>query len=249
MAGFDNLDVEVDFLIEVNDFTTRLPGWAEGVVTHGGELGLAALLGLLVVAAWLRVRRSSGAIAAVAGLGWALSAWAVAYLLNAPIRNFVARPRPFEDHEEVTPLVEGKTDYSFVSDHSMLGMAIAVGLFLVHRKLGVVAFFVALLQGFARVMMGLHYPTDVIGGFALGTAVVLLLAPLALAVLTPLVSACSRTRWLGWLAQPPPAESTGQADQDRHTDGGDGPGGAGGPGGPRPEPGAHPSRPHSGVPA
>ena len=35
--------------------------------------------------------------------------------------------------------------------------------------------------------MGVHYPTDVIGGFALGTAVALLLAPLALALLTRLM--------------------------------------------------------------
>ena len=37
--------------------------------------------------------------------------------------------------------------------------------------------------------MGVHYPTDVIGGFALGTAVALLLAPLAMMLLTPLTTA------------------------------------------------------------
>lgn len=41
--------------------------------------------------------------------------------------------------------------------------------------------------------MGVHYPTDVIGGFALGTAVALLLAPLALALLTPVLSAVARS--------------------------------------------------------
>lgn len=41
--------------------------------------------------------------------------------------------------------------------------------------------------------MGVHYPTDVIGGFALATAVVLLLAPIAMAVLVPLCHALSRT--------------------------------------------------------
>lgn len=41
--------------------------------------------------------------------------------------------------------------------------------------------------------MGVHYPTDVIGGFALATAVVLLLAPIAMAVLVPLCHALART--------------------------------------------------------
>ena len=47
--------------------------------------------------------------------------------------------------------------------------------------------------------MGVHYPTDVVGGFALGTAVVLLLAPLAQLLLTPVVAAVARSPRLGLL--------------------------------------------------
>ncbi|MHA6761029.1 hypothetical protein [Streptacidiphilus sp. PAMC 29251] len=39
----------------------------------------------------------------------------------------------------------------------------------------------------------MHYPTDVIGGFALGTAATLLLAPIAMAVLVPLTHSLART--------------------------------------------------------
>ena len=49
--------------------------------------------------------------------------------------------------------------------------------------------------------MGVHYPTDVIGGFALGTAVVLLLSPLAMALLTPVVAAVERSPRVGWLVR------------------------------------------------
>jgi undecaprenyl-diphosphatase len=49
--------------------------------------------------------------------------------------------------------------------------------------------------------MGVHYPTDVIGGFALGTAVVLLLSPLAMALLTPVVRAVERSPRVGWLVR------------------------------------------------
>ncbi len=49
--------------------------------------------------------------------------------------------------------------------------------------------------------MGIHYPTDVIGGLALGTAVVLVLAPLAMAALTPVVRAVARSRRGGRLVR------------------------------------------------
>lgn len=49
--------------------------------------------------------------------------------------------------------------------------------------------------------MGVHYPTDVIGGFALGTAVVLLLSPLAMALLTPVMKAVERSARVGWVVR------------------------------------------------
>ncbi|MDT0442106.1 phosphatase PAP2 family protein [Streptomyces johnsoniae] len=208
MAGLDNIDnpeVDRDLLYDINGLADGLPGWGERLVTFLGEYGIPVTLVLLVVAAWALVRRRPDAPQAVAGAAWAGIAGAAAYAANAPIREFVARPRPFEDHEGINVLVEGKGGYSFVSDHAGVAMAIAVALFLVHRLLGVVAFCLALTQGFARVLVGVHYPTDIVGGFALGTAVALLLAPPAMAALTPLFRACAGTRRLGWVANPRPA--------------------------------------------
>ncbi len=47
-----------------------------------------------------------------------------------------------------------------------MAMALGVGLFVAHRKFGIAAIGLALLEGFCRIYMGVHYPTDVIGGFA-----------------------------------------------------------------------------------
>ncbi|RKN41840.1 phosphatase PAP2 family protein [Streptomyces hoynatensis] len=212
MAGLDNTDAELDVLYEFNDFAGRLPGWAARTASFLGETGLPLALVLLIVLAWFLVRRRPDAPTAVAGVLWAGPAAAVTWLVNMPIRDFVARPRPFVDHPDLEPLVDGKTGYSFVSDHAGIAMAIAVALFLVHRTLGLVAFALALCQGLARVLLAVHYPTDVIGGFALGTASALLFAPPAMAVLPPLVRAGARTRWLGWIARPQaPAGAAGEA--------------------------------------
>jgi undecaprenyl-diphosphatase len=49
--------------------------------------------------------------------------------------------------------------------------------------------------------MGVHYPTDVVGGFALGTAVALLLSPLAMALLAPLMKAVERSPKGAWIVR------------------------------------------------
>jgi undecaprenyl-diphosphatase len=98
-------------------------------------------------------------------------------------------------------LVSGKTDYSFVSDHATLTMAMAVGLFVANRKFGLAGIGIALLEGFCRVFMGVHYPTDVVGGFALGTAVALLLSPVASMMLTPVLKAVDRSPRVGWIVR------------------------------------------------
>ncbi|MER5771658.1 phosphatase PAP2 family protein [Streptomyces sp. NPDC001985] len=188
---------DLNLLYDINGLSKAAPPWVDRIMGFVGEYGI--MFGLVVIGLWSwwsvrRIGTAEDSVAAVTGLVWAPLAAAAAVVVNIPIRGFVERPRPFVDHQGLEVLVSGKTDYSFVSDHSTMAMAIAVGIFLAHRKLGFAALGLAILEGFLRIYMGVHYPTDVIGGFALGTAVTLLLAPLAMALLTPLVSAIAGSR-------------------------------------------------------
>ncbi|MEW2610467.1 phosphatase PAP2 family protein [Streptomyces sp. NPDC047880] len=205
MAGLaeSGSNPDVDLLYDINGLAKDAPAWSDRVMEYVGEYGLLLGIVLLVVWCWWSVRRRGGEDAAstVAALVWAPLAAGIAVLVNVPIRGFVERPRPFLDHQGLEVLVQGKTDYSFVSDHATIVMAMAVGLFVAHRKYGLVALVLALFGGFIRVYMGVHYPTDVVGGFALGTAVALLLSPLAMALLTPLVKAVERSPRAGWLVR------------------------------------------------
>jgi undecaprenyl-diphosphatase len=203
MAGLaeSGSNPDVDLLYDINGLAKDAPHWFDRGMEYVGEYGLLIAMVLLVLACWWSVRRRGGTEAAssVAALIWAPLAAGLAVLVNIPIRGFVERPRPFRTHEGLDVLVSGKTDYSFVSDHATITMAIGVGLFVAHRKFGLIGIGLALLEGFCRVYMGVHYPTDVIGGFALGTAVALLLSPLALALLTPVTQAVERAPRAGRL--------------------------------------------------
>lgn len=203
MAGLalDGANPDVSLLYDINGLAADAPGWFDRVMEFVGEYGTMLGIVLLGLWCWWRVRRHDDAVTSVAGLVWAPLAAGIALLINIPIRGFVERPRPFNDHKGLEVLIAGKTDYSFVSDHATLAMAIAVGVFVANRKFGLAAIGLAAVAGFCRVYMGVHYPTDVIGGFALGTAVALLLAPVAMALLTPLVAAISRSRKIGWLVR------------------------------------------------
>ncbi|MGW0766935.1 phosphatase PAP2 family protein [Streptomyces sp. NPDC002676] len=192
---------DVDLLYDINGLAKDAPHWFDRVMEFVGEYGLLLAMVLLVLWCWWSVRRRDGENAAstVASLVWAPLAAGIAVLVNIPIRGFVARPRPFADHQGLDVLVSGKTDFSFVSDHATITMALGVGLFVANRAFGIAGIALALLEGFCRVYMGVHYPTDVVGGFALGTAVTLLLSPLATALLTPLMKAVERSPRAGWI--------------------------------------------------
>ncbi|POX44479.1 phosphatase PAP2 family protein [Streptomyces sp. Ru72] len=203
MAGLaeSGSNPDVDLLYDINGLAKEAPHWFDRVMAFVGEWGLLLAMVLLVLWCWTSVRRrgDEDAASSVAAIVWAPLAAGIAVLVNVPIRGFVERPRPFVDHQGLDVLVAGKTDYSFVSDHATLTMAMAVGLFVASRKFGLLGLGLALLEGFCRVYMGVHYPTDVIGGFALGTAVALLLSPLATAMLTPVMKAVERSPRAGRL--------------------------------------------------
>ena len=63
---------------------------------------------------------------------------------------------------------------SFPSDHAVLFYALAAGFFYISRKLGIAALiYVTIFVGLPRIYLGLHYPTDIIGGAVVGAGIVL----------------------------------------------------------------------------
>ncbi|MHB1570913.1 MAG: phosphatase PAP2 family protein [Solirubrobacteraceae bacterium] len=134
------------------------------------QVSEALFLGMLVLviafarhARFAAVRRTAVAAGLSAGLG---------LLVGKIITEFYYRPRPFVAHPHAVHLfVPHAADASFPSDHATASMAIAVAILLRGRfRWGSIVFVFAAILCFGRVALGFHYPTDVIGGAAIGTA-------------------------------------------------------------------------------
>ncbi|SRR5581483_3397878 len=114
------------------------------------------------------VRRAAVAAGLSAGL---------ALLIVKIITEFYDRARPFVAHPGGVHLfAKHAADASFPSDHATASMAIAAA-FLLRRRFGLGALtlvFAAILD-FGRVAAGFHYPTDVLGGAAIGALAALVL--------------------------------------------------------------------------
>jgi len=93
-------------------------------------------------------------------------AWCVATLLKIIIQS----PRPYLALENVVPLLN-KTDFSFPSGHATFFMAISFAVFLSHRRAGYLFMLCALLIGLSRIIVGVHFPVDILVGFILGIAI------------------------------------------------------------------------------
>jgi len=70
-----------------------------------------------------------------------------------------------------TPLITHAPNNGFPSDHASLCFGVAVSLLFSASPLGPYALVLALLVGFARIFVGVHFPTDVLAGAGLGTLV------------------------------------------------------------------------------
>jgi undecaprenyl-diphosphatase len=125
--------------------------------------GLPFIYALVLVALWLTWKRKYQ----IAAFLSAISAFVALGIGQVLIRLF-PRLRPY-DLYPTHLLVDRTQDPSFPSDHATLAFAVATLVWQVNRKLGFVLFLLAVLQGFARIYVGAHYPTDVAGGAVLGT--------------------------------------------------------------------------------
>ncbi len=144
----------------VVDTVRDLTALGSGVVTTGLAVVLAGAL-------WLQRSRAAAL--------FVLLLMAGAQVLVNALKLLVERARP-----DVVPHLAETVTHSFPSGHAMLAASVypTLAVLLASRSRSralaryflVVALLVVLLVGVSRVVLGVHYPSDVLGGWALGGA-------------------------------------------------------------------------------
>ncbi len=157
MTWLINIDASILLWIQENlrtDFWT--PFWkAVTALGNGGWFWVVLAISLLC----FKSTRKAGLMSLLSmGLG--------ALITNLILKPGIARIRPYEVVDGLTRLIGKPSDYSFPSGHTCAAFACALILWRVlpGRK-GLPALILAVLVAFSRLYLGVHYPSDVLGGF------------------------------------------------------------------------------------
>ena len=95
-------------------------------------------------------------------------------MLTTLIRDFFPRERPHVADHLFYFTAAKASEPSFPSGHASAMFAIAMTLYFYNRKLGLTLLILSVLTGIFRVVVGYHYPSDIVGGAVLGIIVAFL---------------------------------------------------------------------------
>jgi undecaprenyl-diphosphatase len=105
------------------------------------------------------------------GLGLTAACVWSADLISLGIKAATGRPRPFEELPGIDTLIGATVGQSLPSGHAATSFAGAVILTYLLPRGAPVFFLLAVAIAFSRIYVGVHYPSDVLAGAALGTVV------------------------------------------------------------------------------
>jgi undecaprenyl-diphosphatase len=99
-----------------------------------------------------------------------LSAFTINLSVYFFLKNFIKRKRPYERNENIQNLIKPPDKYSFPSGHTAGAFLVAGIIGFQFPHLQEVLYLWATLVGLSRIFLCVHYPTDVLAGFILGSA-------------------------------------------------------------------------------
>lgn len=88
-------------------------------------------------------------------------------VVNIFLKPLFQRVRPC-DIMAIELIVKRPKDFSFPSGHSSSAFAAATAIFMANKKIGLILILIAVVVGFSRLYLFVHYPSDVLFGALIG---------------------------------------------------------------------------------
>lgn len=133
------------------------------IVSDFGEKGIFFIVIAIIFMIFKKTRKT--------GLSMGLALIMGLIIGNYILKILVARERPFMLNPEFNLIVERLKDYSFPSGHAIACFECATVLMIRDKRFGIPALVLAVLVGFSRMYLYMHFPTDVLGGALIGVGV------------------------------------------------------------------------------
>lgn len=159
MNYLQNIDIEILRWIQANLRNPVLTSVFTFITSLGnsGFIWIAFSLVLLVQKKWRKAGITS------------LLALLISLIITFAIKLSVMRPRPFMAYEDLINLIMPSEMNSFPSGHTSSSIACAAILYkYLPKRWGILAYVLAILIAFSRLYVGVHYPSDILAGAAVG---------------------------------------------------------------------------------
>ena len=116
----------------------------------------------IVIFLWLKRMRGLALVLATA------LAVSISDFLGATLKELIARDRPCHVLSHIKDIANCSNSFSFPSNHAVNSFTFATIVTLAYKNLTFLLYVSALLIGYSRIYLGVHYPTDVLSGALLG---------------------------------------------------------------------------------
>lgn len=92
-------------------------------------------------------------------------------LLYKWLKGKTLRPRPYEVRQDIWLTGKPLDKFSFPSGHTLHAVVFSMVMLAYYPQLAIIVLPFTLMVGLSRVVLGLHYPSDVIAGALIGAAI------------------------------------------------------------------------------
>lgn len=154
------VNFELGILDKIQDVLKS--GFMDGFMPFVSKLGNEGIIWIILALVLLimpKTRRIGSTVAAALVLD--------VLLCNVFLKPLIARPRPFT-HNDFELLIKIPSGFSFPSGHTAVSFSAAFALLFSKSKLFVPALILAIIIGFSRMYLYVHFPTDILAGIVVG---------------------------------------------------------------------------------